>query len=179
MSVDLQPGDIFWVRGQGFLSKAIRAIEWIQSGDNEATYGHAGIITSSIGATMEALWVVERSHLDVHAGQPIQIARPILTLDGRPIMPEETERAIAALVAAHLGQPYPVWRIPLFLAPWIAKFAATGRHVVCSELQCRYLALIGARHLPYTGVTPDTSADEARRWGNIKVTLANGVWQRQ
>lgn len=169
MTIDLQAGDYFFTRGSGFLGAAIRGVEWLHSRDNEASYGHAGIITSPEGATLEALWTVERSTLACYQGQRILIARPMATLDGIPIAPEAKQVAIKALRREHLGQPYPAFRLPLFLFPTLAKFVASGHHVVCSELVAKYLALINARTLPYMGVNPDTAADEARRWRNIEV----------
>lgn len=164
-----QIGDVFCVRGRGVLAAVIRGVEFIHSFDNEASYGHAGIITSASGATLEALWTVERAHLNYYKGQRMQIARPTHTLDGREISVEAKQVAIDALVRDHIGQPYPVLRLPLFLFPALAKFVGTGNHVVCSELRCKYLAMIGARPLPYMGVNPDTCADEARLWRNFDV----------
>ena len=83
--------------------------------------------------------------------------------------------AVRAIIAAHLGDRYPLWRLALHLAPPLAKFLATGDRLVCSELVAKYLHLIGARGLPYTGVNPDQLADEARRWRNIDV-IYEGVW---
>ena len=164
-----QAGDVFCVRGRGALAAVIRGVEWFHSFDNEASYGHAGIIISDAGATLEALWTVERAHLNYYRGQRMQIARPTHTLDGREISIEAKQVAIEALIREHIGQPYPVLRLPLFLFPAIAKFVGTGNHVVCSELRCKYLAMIGARPLPYMGVNPDTCADEARLWRNFEV----------
>lgn len=167
--IDLQVGDIFFVQGTTWLAKTIRAVEWVHSRDNEAAYGHAGIITSPSGNTLEALWVVQRSMLGCYEGQRILIARPMTTLSGEPISQYLKETAIEALAEQHLGQPYPALRLPLFLFPTMAKFIATGHHVVCSELTAKYLFLIGARPYPYMGCNPDTGADEARLWRNIHV----------
>lgn len=175
--LDLEIGDYFFVRGQGALAAMIRGVEWIHSRDNEATYGHAGIITSPAGATLEALWTVQRSMLACYQGQQILIARPVATLTGELISPATKKAAIEALIKQHLGQPYPALRLPLFLFPTLAKFVATGHHVVCSELAAKYLYLIGARPYPYMGVNPDTGADEAQLWRNIAVTC-KGVYQR-
>lgn len=176
--IDLQVGDIFFVQGTTWLAKTIRAVEWIHSRDNEATYGHAGVITSTSGETLEALWVVQRASLNFYDSQRILIARPRTTLSGESITQARKEIAIECLERDHLGQPYPVLRLPLFLFPSMAKFIATGHHVVCSELTAKYLFLIGARPYPYMGCNPDTGADEARIWRNIDVVL-EAAWNRK
>lgn len=174
-SPTLLPGDVFVVRGRGSVAAAIRAVEWCLSDDNEAIHGHAGIITSSAGDTIEALWTVRRATLARYSGQTILIARPAQTIfSGAPISPTAKGLAIAA-IGEHLGRVYPLWRLPLHLVPPLAKFLGFGRWLVCSELVAKYLVYIAARCEPFTGVNPDTLADEWRRWKNFDIIYA-GEW---
>ena len=173
----LQAGDVFCTRGVNWLAAGIRCAEWIWSRDNEATYGHAGIITAAPACTLEALWTVERSWLNRYAGQRVLIARP-RTLSGDPVSLVSVRVAIGGLLAEHLGQPYPAWRLALHLLPPLAKFLGNGRHLVCSELTAKYLSMVGARPLPYTGANPDTLADEWRSWKNFDI-IFEGEWPSQ
>lgn len=174
----LQRGDVFVCEGNmGLVSAAIRGAQRILSRDNEASYGHAGIITSAAGATLEALWTVRHGHLDAYAGQRVLIARPARSLY-RPtvaICLRTRDQALDMIAQQHLGRVYPVWRLPLHLVPWVAKYASIGRWLVCSEMVAKYLTLIAARDTVYTGICPDTLADEWRRWHNFDV-LFEGEW---
>ena len=173
--IQLQPGDVFCCTGNmPVVSRLIRAIEWLWSKDNEASYGHAGIITSNQGHTLEALWTVRAAHLDEYAGQKVLIARPCLTERGVYIAPSSKDRALEGLKEYH-GRWYPVWRLPLHIVPPLAKIVATGHNMVCSELTARYLHEISARPGPYTGVNPDTLADEWRKWKNFAI-IYEGEW---
>jgi hypothetical protein len=176
VNIELQPGDVFCVDGNMMLvSRLIRWAEIVVSQDNAAHYGHAGIITSSAGDTIEALWTVRRSTLAAYSGQRIIVARPLVSGSvehGSGIICKH--RALGA-VAKHLGRWYPVWRLPLHLVPPLAKYLSTGRHLVCSELVAKYLTLIGARSGPYAGINPDALADMWIAWRNFEV-LYEGVW---
>jgi hypothetical protein len=173
----LQPGDIFVAEGSmGLVSAAIRAAERFWSADNEAHHGHAGIVTDISGQTLEALWTVRQGHLSRYSGQLVLIARPTATIfSGASINPVVVKMALDAIAAEHLGRIYPVWRLPLHLVPPLAKYCHLGRWLVCSELVAKYLVYIAARCEPYTGVNPDTLADEWVRWKNFDV-LYQGEW---
>lgn len=177
MPIDLQPGDVFCVDGNMFLvSRLIRWAEIFVSQDNDAHYGHAGIITSSLGTTIEALWTVKRSTLDAYVGQRIIIARPLVPDSmehGLGVM--RKHRALAE-VSWHLGRWYPVWRLMLHLAPPLAKYLSTGNNLVCSELVAKYLTLIGSRSGPFAGINPDTLADMFVAWKNFDVVY-EGIWR--
>ena len=172
----LLPGDVFCTQGKGILSAMIGAIEYLQSPDNEATYRHSGVITSAAGDTLEALWQVEKGSLSRYKGQKVFIARPIGTLAGVAVSQEAIQVSLAFLEREHLGQGYPVWRLFLHLVRPFAKFIATGNHLVCAELDAKFLSMIGARYEPFTGVTPDMLADEWRRWKNFDDKIFEGVW---
>lgn len=175
----LQRGDVFVCEGNmGVVSAAIRGAQKILSRDNRADYGHAGIVTSATGTTLEALWTVRSGHLDHYAGQRILIARPARSLY-RPqvdITLRTRDLAIDQIERQYLGRVYPLWRLPLHLVPWAAKYASTGRWLVCSELVAKYLVLIAARDTVYAGISPDTLADEWVCFRNFDV-LYEGDWR--
>ena len=176
----LQRGDVFVVEGNmGMVSAAIRGAQKILSRDNRADYGHAGIITSATGTTVEALWTVRHGHLDHYLGQRILIARPTGTVfrPREPVSLRTRDQALDLVEAQYLGRIYPLWRLPLHLVPWLAKYAATGRWLVCSELVAKYLVLIAARDTVYAGIAPDTLADEWVCFRNFEV-LYEGQWPR-
>ncbi len=175
--MDLQTGDVFCVQGNmGAVSSMIRLAERIWSRDNQAVHGHAGIIRNSIGETLEALWTVKESHLDEYRGKQVIIYRPVQDLDGAFIDPAYLAKAYGDLLEEHLGRWYPVHRLALHLVPPLAKYISTGRWLVCSELVAKYLWLIDARDLPYTGVNPDTLADEWRYYFNFQEVFS-GIWE--
>lgn len=175
----LQRGDVFVCQGNmGVVSAAIRTAQKVLSRDNRADYGHAGIVTSATGATLEALWTVRAGRLDDYAGQRVLIARPARSLY-RPqadISLRTRDLAIDQIERQYLGRVYPLWRLPLHLVPWAAKYASTGRWLVCSELVAKYLVLIAARDTVYAGISPDTLADEWVCFRNFDV-LYEGDWQ--
>ena len=177
----LQRGDVFVCQGNmGVVSAAIRTAQKVLSRDNRADYGHAGIITSATGQTLEALWTVRAGHLDHYLGQRILIARPARSLY-RPqvdISLRTRDLAIDQIERQYLGRVYPLWRLPLHLVPWLAKYASTGRWLVCSELVAKYLVLIAARDTVYAGISPDTLADEWVCFKNFDV-LYEGQWPRE
>lgn len=179
MQVNLLPGDVFCCSGNMFaVSALIRLAERVVSMDDDAHYGHAGIITSAQGDNLETGWTVRDGHLDEYQGQQVLIARPH-SIQGQPLRPilmSAKQAAIAAIAATDLGRWYPVWRLPMHLVPPLAKYLGTGHNLVCSERVAKYLQMIGARQWPYTGVNPDTLADEWATWSNYNV-IYEGVWE--
>ena len=174
----LQRGDVFVSEGSmGPASWLIRQAERFWSRDNQAHYGHAGIITSAAGETLEVLWSVRHGHIDVYAGQRVLIARPTGTIfrPSEPVSLRTRDQAIEILESQHLGRVYPIWRIPLHLFPPAAKYLHIGRWLVCSELVAKMLVLIAARDQVYYGTNPDTLADEWICWRNFEV-LFEGEW---
>lgn len=154
----LLPGDVFGVRSPGVLGKGIRFVEWVQSPDWEATYNHSGIILDEQGRTFEALWRIREASLKEYEGRQVIIARYLGRTERR------VEMALAAIRAKYAGRGYPFWRIGLYLIPYMAKFASTGKYGVCSEVTAEYLYFLGARHKHWPGANPDMLADEWRRW---------------
>ena len=174
--IELRPGDMFCARGTGIFSAGIRAAERWWSRDNEATYGHTGIILDSEGTVLDTLWKVERTSLARYAGQQILIARPTHTIYGTPISTATMANALESIVRTDMGRWYPIHRLLLHLIhPPLAKHIATGRHLVCSERGAKLLSMVAARELPYTGATPDILADEWRRWRNFMVLFEGAL----
>lgn len=174
MGVTLKRGDVFCVSGNmGLISSVIKIVQRFWSTDDDADYAHAGIILGESGLTLEALWTVSMSNLTAYKGKQVIIARPVLTLQGAPVT--NTEGAIEEALS-HLGCGYPVWRLMLNLIPPLGKYVSSGKFLVCSELQAFYLYHCGVRPKPYTGVNPDTLADEYRRWKAYDV-IFEGVWE--
>jgi hypothetical protein len=172
---DLQPGDVFSSEGgMGVFSAGIRLVERVHSRDNEATYGHAGLIIDPAGAVLDTLWTVQRTQLSRYAGQRVIIARPVRQMNGRPVDAGTVRLCLRAIEIMDAGRWYPAHRILLHLVPPLAKYVAAGAHKVCSERTAAYLADINTRPLPWAGATPDMLADEWRVWRNFDV-LFEGV----
>lgn len=166
--ISLKPGDVFCVSGNmGFISKVIVFNEWLWSCDGNAKYGHSGLITSDSGDTLEALWTVKESRIEVYKGMEIVIARPSIC--------ESAINAGIATVMKEKGKIYPVWRLILHLVPALAKISI-GRWKVCSELVASFLNDIGARPYPWEGATPDMLADEWHQWKKFEIVY-EGVWR--
>lgn len=174
----LKAGDLFCVNSAGPLSTAIKVVERVHAVDNEASYGHAGIVISPDGATFEALARIGIYHLDRYLGQQILIARPVYRLDTTRIKSNDRLVALNQVMKRHKGKLYPFWRIPLFLLPPLAKYlSAGGRFLVCSELNAYYESLLDTISGPYTGRMPDDLADRWRTSWTHKI-IYQGLWQR-
>lgn len=169
--INIQAGDYFCVRGHGAIAAGIRAAEWFNSHDNEATYGHCALILNERGTVLDTRWIVGRTNLSLYYGQQILIARPTHRICPKGVWIDDSDKMLAlkAIEIRDTGKWYPVHRIPMHLIPWVAKFFSRGRMMVCSERVASYLSEIGARNGPCAGATPDMLADEARRWRNIEV----------
>ena len=178
MRINLLPGDVFCTSGNMLVVSAlIRLAERITSKDDAAHYGHSGIISSVLSETIDTGWTVRKGSLHEFAGSPMLIARPTHRMGSAtaPIDMATKRAAIAAIRATDLGRIYPVWRLPMHLAPPLAKYLGTGHNLVCSERVAKYLQMIGARPWPYTGVNPDTLADEWSTWRNFEI-IFEGIW---
>lgn len=163
-------GDVFCCSGSmGLVSAGIRLAERFWSEDNEATYGHSGIVANGSGLILDTLWQVQWNRLDVYRGQQAIVARPTQTLRGYTITEALKKAAVDAIVREGFGRRYPLHRLLLNLLPPLAKYASTGKMLVCSERTAKYLACLGARGEVYAGVNPDDLADEWRRWKNVDV----------
>lgn len=172
----LQSGDVFVTSGEAWYQKAIMKMEKIHSKDHDANYGHAGIITSAYGNTFEALLTAKEGSINNYYNQPVLIARPLYNFEGELITLTQKHEAIKRLVDEHKGDPYPLWRLAFFFAgTWAAKMVSTGNHLVCSELQAKYLKDLRTRD-GWKGVNPDDLADSYKHWKYFKVTY-EGIWR--
>ena len=163
-------GDVFCVTGSmGLVSAGIRLVEKIWSEDNEATYGHSGIVANNCGLILDTLWRVRWNRLDEYRGQQVLVARPVQTMRGVDISESWKKVALDAIAGESLGRWYPVHRLALSLLPPVAKYASAGKLLMCSERTAKYLACLSARGEVYAGINPDDLADEWRRWKNFDV----------
>ena len=178
--VELRPGDVFCTHGNmGAVSAFIRAAEKFWSVDDQADYGHAGIITSSEGDTFEMLWTACRGSLDAYLGQKLIIARPVKRYQSDvPVGDDWISWSLEKLIHDDEGKWYPVHRLFLHLIPPLAKYASNGNRCVCSEETAKFLGMIGARPNVFAGVNPDTLADEFVDWRNFDV-IFQGIWSGQ
>lgn len=167
---EMKTGDVFCCTGSmKFVSAAIRIIEKFQSKDNEAIYGHSGIVANDSGLILDTLWRVQWNRLDEYRGQQVLVARPTTTPSGYKITEETKKAALDAIAKEGLGRMYPAYRFILHLLKPVAKYVSTGKYLVCSERTAKYLAAIAARGEVYAGINPDDLADEWRRWKNFDV----------
>lgn len=155
--VELKPGDVFASRNPQSLGKAINWLERLRSHDNEATYGHTGIIIKPDGTTVEAVWSITSQNLfKDYKGTKVLIARPVA------MNPEAYAKGFDA-IKCHIGTSYPYYRL-------LMHFLGIGKFVhfktpVCSELTAKFLINAGIRCLSgqnYWGVNPDNLVDEWR-----------------
>jgi len=163
----LQAGDIFCTANPMWLGKAIMAVERFNATDNRAEYSHSGIILGPTATTFEALWTIRRNGLfNSYAGKKILIGRNLL-------MTKERYQAGWDKVSDLEGRWYPFHRLPLNLIPPLAKYFATGKFAVCSELAAKFL--VGAGLFEYwKGVNPDHVTDviqHYREW----ITVFEGI----
>lgn len=151
--LQVEPGDVFVVKGKGNISYAIRTVGWFWSSDAECSYNHAGIVIDSKGTTFESLNRISKANLKDYIGCEILIARHI-------DMNEERFRKGWLAIKKFDGVIYPWWRLGLHLLH-IARFFHPSGIPVCSELSGMFEAYAGLRKV-YWGLTPDNLADEYR-----------------
>jgi hypothetical protein len=134
------------------LGRAICAIQRLWDTSNAASYSHAGIILGPIGTTYEAVWTNKRQSLFT-AYKGIQV------LIGRHRLMNADRFKLGWKAVEHLeGRWYAGHRLFLMLIPPLAKYLATGKFAVCSELAAKFLKGAGCM-IYWSGVTPDYLAD--------------------
>ena len=169
LSMDLRPGDIFCTINPMALGKAINFVQKVWSGDDQAIYSHAGIITSEEGDTLEALWTVKQSNLSKYKGKQVLIGRH------RDMTPAKHNAAIYQIKQRHEGQWYPIHRLIFHLIPPLAKYIHFSNHPVCSELAAMYL--VAAKFIQkWAGKTPDYIADMITKWFWWEIVF-EGEWK--
>lgn len=155
--MQLQPGDIFASSNPQMLGRLIDFIETIKSRDNDAEYGHTGIIIKEDGTTVEALWSIGTQNLfNDYKGQKVVIAR------WTGMTPESYQKGFDA-IKGHIGSTYPYYRL-LLHALGISKIIHF-KTPVCSELTQKFLINAGATTISgktFWGLTPDDLIDEWR-----------------
>lgn len=164
---ELEPGMVFATNNPQGVGTIIEFMEKWMSHDLHADYGHTGIIQNELGLTFEAVWrITEQNFFQAYKGQRVLIARPIADTMQKQV-------ALEVCKEAYLGGIYPLWRLPLFLIPPIARrISYKGKFVVCSELTAKFLYLCGVRHGVFMGTNPDDLVDEWRRWRDFDI-----VWE--
>lgn len=155
--MQLQPGDIFASSNPQMLGRLIDFIETIKSRDNDAEYGHTGIIIKEDGTTVEALWSIKSQNLfEAYKGTKVVIAR------WTGMTPESYQKGFDA-IKCHIGSTYPYYRL-LLHALGIGKIIHF-KTPVCSELTQKFLINAGATTISgktFWGLTPDNLVDEWR-----------------
>jgi hypothetical protein len=148
----LKPGDNFTTINPMWLGRAICAVQKFNDIDNAAAYSHAGIIMGQLATTFEALWKNGRQELfSAYAGKKILIGR-------HQDMNQERFQAGWDVIARLEGKWYAGHRLFLMLIPPLAKYLASGKFCVCSEIVAKFLK--GAGIMTYwAGVTPDHVSD--------------------
>lgn len=163
----LKPGDIFLSKNPMALGIAINAVQTFWSTDNKSEYSHSGIILDSAGKTLESLWTVKNQNLwDAYKGEQILIARHKLMSQGRFDLGYSK-------IEKHIGQVYPLWRLPIMVFPPAGKYLSFGR-VVCSELTCKMLNGAGF-NIEWKGKNPDNVHDMVRRWADWEIFFKRKV----
>lgn len=169
-------GDVFVTSNDTKLGFLIRLAEKFWAKDGKARFGHAGIILDSRGTTFEALPDgLKYSTLDEYCGSEVMITRPVQSLTHNPILRLNKAIALRKVVACHLGQKYPYWRILLHIIPPLARRISKGERLVCSELTAKYLREIGAWGEVVAGINPDDLADAFEVRDSFDV-IFDGVW---
>lgn len=176
--MELKPGDIFVSENPSpflkyFIMKAQRAIAF----DGHAVYGHAGIIVDSGGRTFE-------SGIKIKGLNGFRIGYQNLyeEYDGVNVMilrhAEMTENvfepAFSPLSTEYCKKIYPIWRLPLFLIPSVARKIKMTNLGVCSEIAAKLLYNAGL--IPqWRSVFPDMLADWGHQtWGKKGLNI---IWK--
>lgn len=167
----MRRGDFFCSANIGgkssFLSRNITRAERWWAKDNEASYGHSGIILNDSGDTMEALLTIKRQNIFAdYMDTRVLIGRHIGMNKLR------FERAYAA-IRNYEGRLYPGWRLAFFLfCPPLAKFIHFAGMPVCSEFAGYFGHLAELEEFnTYWGLNPDDLADMIRKWDCFAVVF--------
>jgi len=179
MKIDLRPGDIFCTKNPMSLGRVINKVQSWTSRDGQSQYSHSGIIQNKDGLTIESQWTVRSQNLyEIYKKQNVLIGR------WEHMSASVAHQGLKKIAEKYKGKWYPFYRLPFQLIPMVAKYTTIGgRNLVCSELVGRFLwecHLVSGRgtkdypeprHRWFTGTTPDTLADEIKRWGQYEVVF--------
>ena len=167
--IELHPGDIFCTKNPMALGRAIMGIERLWAKDNKAEYSHSGIITDCQGTTLEALWTIKGNDINAYSGENVIIGR------WEGMSPTALQNGYDA-IALEVNEIYPLWRLPLFIFPFMAKYVSNGNWTVCSELVCKFLLGCGYTQIgEWQGQNPDDVADMIRKWKDMRI-IFEGKW---
>ena len=163
--IELRPGDLFVSENPSpflryFIMKAQKSISF----DGHAKYGHAGIIVDNEGTTFEA-----GIHIEGMCGLRIGYQNLFENYEGIEVMILRHEKmtdelfnhSFASISSTYNKRIYPIWRLPLFLTPTIARKLHFTDLGVCSEIDAKLL--YNMQFVPqWRSVFPDMLAD----WGH-------------
>ena len=166
--IDLMPGDFFCTSFQGnLLARLILAGEKFHAKDNQAELSHSGILIDANGTTLEALWTVTSQNIwKAYGDVKLLIGRHDGMTYERYVMGRHK-------INKKVGSWYPVWKLPLFLFPWITKYLPISAGV-CSELTMNFLYHCGLV-TTWRGWTPDDVADFIVRDKRVKIIYHQNI----
>jgi len=154
----IKPGDIFFTRGGGWLSKQIR---WATRDKSEPhrMVNHVGVFVQDgdfvKARGVEALWKVRvTTPAKKHKGSDLAVFRCELT--------DEQEAAIISYLYAHRGQRYGWWKIgfhladKLFKTRWFSRRLRLDSRPICSYLVAKAYAEAGLDF----GVSPGSATPD-------------------
>jgi hypothetical protein len=158
----LQPGDIFFTRGNGFVSKAIRFLTR-RIGESRTKVNHVGLVvgggTLSQVVVVEALRTVERHRLvDAYGGAADRVAvfRPTRLARG------DLQRVVTT-ANGYVGRSYGYGKIVLHALDWMLQGAYVFRHLgqmddypICSWLVAHAYSAAGV----HFGVDPGAASPD-------------------
>ena len=170
---ELIPGDIILNRSGTWLSKAIRWVTSLQTGN--AQYSHAGIAVGN-GLIVEALWQISVTDVSKYADQDIEIWR--LPLDA------DEQRSLNHNLLQMANEVYGLWKLFLFAGDaigtqlsklwgnktpsfWFMEHFGKDDIPVCSELAAFALEKFtkhklvdpGGDYIPWKDFSPDYLED--------------------
>ena len=145
--------DCFCTKSDEIFGFGIRIVSKNLSPDRTCNYNHAGLFPiKHCSNTYEALWKLDsQNFFSYYEKKEVLIAR------WNKMTPLKAQVALDGTMK-HIGQTYPILRIPLHLFNLAHLFH--WKSLVCSEYVAKNLYLAGARGSHYYGTTPDHLADE-------------------
>ena len=176
--IELQAGDIFVSENPSpflkfFIMRAQKSIAF----DGKAIYGHAGIIVNKEGKTFESGIKIEglsgfrigyQNLYENYEGVSVRVLRH------REMTPDRFQYAFAPLSRTYNRKPYPIWRLPFFLVPSVARKLKLTSLGVCSEIAAKLLYNLNL--IPqWRSVFPDMLSDWGHSvWGKKGFTI---IWE--
>ncbi|HDZ25364.1 hypothetical protein LCGC14_0359090 [marine sediment metagenome] len=146
-------GDIFLVKGTGWIGRVINFWQSLNSLDNKSKYSHTGIILNEQGKTIEALWTgIKYGDLHNYLGQEVLIVR-------YNKMDPEIRDAALAKIRELKGKPYPYWRLILHTSSIMRKWSGL-KIPVCSEIVKYFMRMIRNSDESWWGYNPDRLHDD-------------------